>query len=68
MIDMSPELITVLMMGGLIVTVLSGYPLALPIGAIAVVIGYLAFGSSVIDIVYAQVFSILHNYGNIKTI
>jgi len=62
MIDMSPELITVLMMGGLIVTVLSGYPLALPIGAIAVVVGYLAFGSSVFDIFYAQVFAILHNY------
>ena len=62
MIDMSPELITVLMLGGLIVTVLSGYPLALPIGAIAVVVGYLAFGSSVAPIVYAQVFAILHNY------
>ncbi|MBA7625076.1 C4-dicarboxylate TRAP transporter large permease protein DctM [subsurface metagenome] len=62
MIDMSPELITVLMLGGLIVTVLSGYPLALPIGAIAVVVGYLAFGSSVAAILYAQVFSILHNY------
>jgi tripartite ATP-independent transporter DctM subunit len=62
MIDMSPELITVLMMGGLIVTVLSGYPLALPIGAIAVVVGYLAFGSSVFDIFYVQVFAILHNY------
>ena len=62
MIDMSPELITVLMLGGLIVTVLSGYPLALPIGAIAVVVGYLAFGSSVADILYAQVFAILHNY------
>ena len=62
MIDMSPELITVLMLGGLIVTVLSGYPLALPIGAIAVVVGYLAFGSSVAAIVYAQVFAILHNY------
>jgi tripartite ATP-independent transporter DctM subunit len=62
MIDMSPELITILMMGGLIVTVLSGYPLALPIGAIAVVVGYLAFGNSVFDIFYAQVFAILHNY------
>jgi len=62
MIDMSPELITILMLGGLVVTVLSGYPLALPIGAIAVVVGYLAFGSSVADILYAQVFAILHNY------
>ena len=62
MIDLSPELIAGLMLGGLILTVLSGYPLALPIGAIAIVVGLLAFGDSVFNIIYQQVFSILHNY------
>lgn len=62
MIDFSPELIAILMLGGLILTVLSGYPLALPIGAIALVVGFLAFGDSVFSIIYQQVFSILHNY------
>jgi tripartite ATP-independent transporter DctM subunit len=62
MIDFSPELIASVMLGGLIVTVLSGYPLALPIGAVALVVGFLAFGDSVFSIIYQQVFSILHNY------
>ena len=62
MIDISPEILTIAMLGGLIVTVLSGYPLALPIGAIALLVGYLAFGGSVFGIIYQQVFSILHNY------
>ncbi len=62
MIDFSPELIAIVMLGGLILTVLSGYPLALPIGAVALVVGFLAFGDSVFSIIYQQVFSILHNY------
>ncbi len=62
MIDFSPELIAIVMLGGLILTVLSGYPLALPIGAVALVVGFLAFGDSVFGIIYQQVFSILHNY------
>jgi len=62
MIDFSPELIASVMLGGLILTVLSGYPLALPIGAVALVVGFLAFGDSVFSIIYQQVFSILHNY------
>ena len=62
MIDFSPELIAIVMLGGLILTVLSGYPLAMPIGAVALVVGFLAFGDSVFSIIYQQVFSILHNY------
>ncbi|MFC1931038.1 TRAP transporter large permease subunit [Chloroflexota bacterium] len=62
MIHMSPETIAIVMLGGLIVTVLTGYPLALPIGAIALLVGYLQFGAPVFDIIYQQVFSILHNY------
>lgn len=62
MIDFSPELIAGVMLGGLILTVLSGYPLAMPIGAVALVVGFLAFGDSVFSIIYQQVFSILHNY------
>jgi len=62
MIDFSPELIAIVMLGGLILTVLSGYPLALPIGAVALVVGFLAFGDSVFSIIYQQVFSIPHNY------
>jgi tripartite ATP-independent transporter DctM subunit len=62
MIDLSPEMVCILMLGGLIVTVFSGFPIALPIGTVALVVGYLAFGGSVFDIIYSQMFSILHAY------
>jgi len=61
-IHFTPEMITIVMLGGLVVTVLSGYPLAIPIGAVGIVVGYLAFGPSSFDIIYSQVFSILYNY------
>ncbi len=62
MIDISPELITILMMGGLLVTVMLGFPLAFPIGTVALVVGYLAFGPSVFHLIYMQLFSLMHNY------
>lgn len=62
MIELSPEMVCILMLGGLIVCVLSGFPLAIPIGAVALVVGFLAFGLPVFAIIYTQVFSILHNY------
>lgn len=62
MIDMSPEMVTILMLGGLVVGVLTGFPLALPIGAVALVMGFLTFGDKVVPLIYQQVFAILHNY------
>ncbi|MFC1903898.1 TRAP transporter large permease subunit [Chloroflexota bacterium] len=62
MIDFSPEMVTLLMLGGLVVAVLTGFPISLPIGAVALVVGYLAFGDKVLPLVYQQVFAILHNY------
>jgi len=62
MIEMSPEVLTIVMLAGLMVGVMTGFPLAFPVGTVALVVGYLAFGQSVLDITYQQVFSILHNY------
>ena len=62
MIDISPEMVTLLMLGGLVVAVLTGFPLAIPIGAVALVVGFLTFGDTVFALIYQQVFAILHNY------
>ena len=62
MIDLSPEMVTILMLGGLVVAVLTGFPLAIPIGAVALVVGFLTFGDTVFALIYQQVFAILHNY------
>jgi len=44
MIELSPEIITILMMGGILVGVLTGYPLAIVIGAVALIVGYALWG------------------------
>lgn len=62
MIEISPLWVTILMLGGLIVTILSGFPIALPIGFVALVVGYLVFGAPVLDVIYTQIYGILHNY------
>jgi len=62
MIDMSPALVTIIMLVGLIVTIMSGFPLAMPIGTVGLVVGFLAYGPSVFDQIYHSVFAILHDY------
>lgn len=62
MIDLSPELVTILMMGGILLGVLTGFPLAIPIGGIAVIFGYLLFGASSFDIIYSRIFSLVTSY------
>ena len=62
MIEISPQLVTILMLGGLMVTILTGFPIALPIGFVALVVGYLVFGPPVLDVIYTQIYGILHNY------
>jgi len=61
-IDLSPEMVCLLMLGGLMVAVISGFPIAMPIGTVALVVGYLAFGDAVFGVIYQQVFSIFHSY------
>jgi len=59
----SPEVITIFMFGALLIGVLSGFPLALPIGGVGVITGYLLFGPNAFDIIYSRVYDILTNYG-----
>ena len=62
MIELSPEIITILMLGGLVVAVISGFPIAMPIGTVALIVGFLAFGNSVFGVIYQQIFAIFHSY------
>lgn len=62
MIELSSEQVAIIMLGGLVVTVLSGFPLAMPIGTMALVVGLLTFGPSVFGQMYQYIFSILHDY------
>jgi tripartite ATP-independent transporter DctM subunit len=62
MIDLSPELVTILMLGGVLVGVLIGYPLAIPVGALGLIFGFLLYGVPVFDLVYARLFKLINNY------
>lgn len=63
MIDISPELVTILMLGGILVGVFMGFPLALSVGGVGIVLGILLFGPRVAsELYYGRVFSALENY------
>ena len=62
MIDISPEAITLMLLFGVLLGVMTGYHLALVIGGIALIVGYLAFGPTVIHILYYRVYDNITNY------
>ena len=62
MIDISPELVTLIMLGGVFIGVLTGFPLAIPIGGMAVIMGFLLYGTPSFHLVYSRVYSMLTNY------
>lgn len=61
-IDISSELITIIMLGGIFVGVMTGYPLAIVIGALALIIGYIVFGNAVASVLYTRAYDIMRNY------
>ena len=62
MIDISPELLTILMLGGVLAGVLIGYPLAIPVGAMGLLFGFLVYGNAVPNLLYGRVFNLVHSY------
>jgi len=62
-IVVSPEIVTIGMFGALFIGVLTGFPLALPIGGVGVITGYLLFGPNAFDLIYGRVYAIITNYG-----
>ena len=63
MITLSPEIVAVLMLGGIFVGVLLGYPLAISIGGVGIVIAFLLFGPKIAgELYYGRFFSGLENY------
>ena len=62
MIELSPEITTVIMLGGIFVGILSGYPLAIPIGALGLILGYAILGPSVLNLMYTRLFALITSY------
>lgn len=61
--QLSPEAITIIMFGVLAIGVLSGFPLAIPIGGVGVIMGYLLFGPSSFSLAYNRVYAQITDYG-----
>jgi tripartite ATP-independent transporter DctM subunit len=63
MIELSPQFITFLMFGGILVFVITGYPLGAGIGGLTIIIGGLTLGFNVAaEIIYAQTYGIATSY------
>ncbi|MEE9365542.1 MAG: hypothetical protein V3W44_02550, partial [Dehalococcoidales bacterium] len=63
MIELSGELITIIMLGGILVGVLLGYPLAIVVGGVGIVMGMLLFGPHIsLEVIYHRVYALLNNY------
>ncbi|HUU62337.1 MAG TPA: TRAP transporter large permease subunit [Dehalococcoidia bacterium] len=63
MIDISSELVTFVMLGGILVGVLIGYPLAIVVGGIGIVMGILLFGVDCsLQLIYQRLFELINNY------
>jgi tripartite ATP-independent transporter DctM subunit len=62
MINLSPEILTVIMLGGIFLGVITGFPLAIPIGGVAVIMGYLLYGSTSFDLIFSRIYGLVTNY------
>ena len=62
MITMSPEIVTIAMVAGLLVGVATGYPMGLVLGGIAIVVGVIAWGPSVFPLFYSRLYGVVTEY------
>ncbi len=62
MIDLSPELLTVLMFTGLLIGLFMGHPLAFVLGGLAVIFGLIGWGPSVFYMFMNRIWGTMDNY------
>ena len=62
MIDISPELVVIIMLGGLLLLVMTGFPLAYVIGFLGFVVGVLIYGEQITQMMYIRTYRLMMNY------
>ncbi|MBW2636535.1 MAG: TRAP transporter large permease subunit [Deltaproteobacteria bacterium] len=60
--DLSPEMITILMFSGLLLGLFMGHPLAFVLGGLAVIFGFIGWGPSVFYIFMNRIWGTMDNY------
>jgi len=62
MIDLSPEIATIIMFGGILFLVLFGFPLGFVTGTLALGVGFTVWGFGVGDLIYQRMFGFISGY------
>jgi len=62
MVEISPELVVVLMFGGMLIGIFFGYPLAIVLGGVAMFVGMAAMGPPVFNLLRSRIYDFLSNY------
>lgn len=62
MLDLSPEILALLMFLGLIIGLLLGHPLAFVLGGLAVIFGYIGWGPGCYGMFMNRIYGIMDNY------
>ena len=62
MLDVSPEMLTLLMFGGLLFGLFLGHPLAFVLGGLAVVFGYIGWGPGAFGMFMNRTWDVMDNY------
>ncbi|MFC1930992.1 TRAP transporter large permease subunit [Chloroflexota bacterium] len=62
MIDISPEIFTIIMIVGILVGVLTGFPLGLVLGSLGLIIGFFIFGTNVAHLIYQRSIMVITSY------
>jgi tripartite ATP-independent transporter DctM subunit len=61
--EFSPEIVTTLMLGGVLSLVLTGFPIGLVIGSVAFIVGCIMFGPDItFHIIYSRLYELTLNY------
>jgi tripartite ATP-independent transporter DctM subunit len=62
MVEMSPELITILMFGGVLVGIFLGYPLGIVLGGVSMIIGFLSIGEPIFNLFRMRLLTFVTDY------
>ena len=63
LIEISTQLVTILMLGGVLTLVMTGFPIAFVIASVALIMGYILFGGDITyHILYSRMYSMVLSY------
>jgi len=62
LIELSPEIVTVILIGGVVLGILTGYPIAAMVGGVTFIVGYLLLGDAALVIIYSRIYQMSLSY------